>query len=88
MKELTLTESNNIEYKKLQVLLADIRATYLSMKAEKNKKANHTTFNPADIIDPGIIENALYNSRIEAVNQKAENKHGDEDQIIDFDIHQ
>lgn len=88
MRKLTLTESNNIEYKKLQVLLADIRATYHSMMAKKNKKANHTTFNPADIIDPGIFENALYNSRIEAVNQKAKNKHGDEDQRIDFDLHQ
>lgn len=37
MKNLTWTESNNIEFKKLEDLIGNIRAKYLSMEAEKQK---------------------------------------------------
>lgn len=39
------------------------------------------------MIDPGIIENALYNSKIEAINQKRKNIHNNEGQKIDFDAY-
>ena len=88
MTNLTWSESNNIELKKLEDLIGNIREKYLSMEADKLKKSYTAACKPVDMIDPGIIENALFNSKIEAINQKPKHTHGDEDQKIDFDAYE
>lgn len=86
MTQLTLTESNNILYKKLQDLIADIHSKTLSILAEKQNKTNPTAYKPADIIEPDIIENALHYYKIESGDQKPNNKHSNEGQVIDFEV--
>jgi hypothetical protein len=87
MIKLTWSESNNIELKKLEDLIAKIRATHHRMVAEKHKKTKLVASKQAEIIDPGIIENALYNSTIEAEKQNLKNKQGEEGEKIDIEIH-
>jgi hypothetical protein len=86
--KLSWAEINNIELKKLEDLIDKIRSKYLGMEAEKQKKYNPITSTPTAIIEPAIVERAVYNSRIETKNQKPENKYGNEDQKYNLEFHE
>ena len=62
-------EIHDVELMKLEDLIGNIPKMYLAMEAERLKEPHPTAFKPADIIDPIIIEKALYNEKIESGNQ-------------------
>lgn len=84
---LTWTESNNIEIKKLEDLFGKIRAKFLSLDADKQKRSYQTASKQANIIESGIIEKGIYNSNIEAEDQNPKSTYGEEGLKFDFDAY-